>query len=208
MSTARPADTSCMFERFRAGFEIDGEIGCSGQDLVALIDPIPDGVADLMIRWSGASVGGGLYRLHPVSAMPAMSALAVSVFPEVAERALCFGVDWLGRQYAVDVAREAPNGQPFLLILDPWSAAPFEIDSVFIDFHDDDLVEYGDDILATELYAAWLDAGGSPPASGSCVGYRVPLYAGGHDHPANLEAVGLESAWIGAAAAHTAFVNE
>jgi hypothetical protein len=197
-----------MFERFRDRFEIDAEVGCSGEELLAVIDPLPDGLADLMIRWSGARVGGGLYRLHRVDEMPAMSALTAAVFANVADRALCFAVDWLGRQYAIDVGREAANGEPLLLLLDPWSAEPIEIDSVFVDFHDDDLVEYGDDILATNLFAAWLDAGGSAPGDGECVGYRVPLHAGGEDAPANLEAMGLEAAWAGAARARAGVLSE
>jgi hypothetical protein len=197
-----------MFERFRERFEIEGEAGCSGEDLLAVIDPLPDGLADLMIRWSGARVGGGLYRLHRVEAMPAMSSLAGAVFPEVADRALCFAVDWLGRQYAIDVGREAANGEPLLLLLDPWSAAPLEIDSVFVDFHDDDLVEYGDDVLATVLFAGWLDGGGAAPGDGMCVGYRVPRHAGGADDPANLELMDLEAAWSGAARTRAGVLSE
>lgn len=78
-----------------------------------------------------------------------------------------------------------------------------------MDFHDDDLAEYTETTsLATDLYAAWLDAGGSAPQAGMCVGYRVPLHAGGADDPANLEAVGLEAAWAGAAHAHAATLND
>ena len=184
-----------MFERFRDRFEIYGAAGCSGEELLALIDPLPDGLADLMIRWAGAAVGGGLYRLHTPAAMPDMTALADGVFPDLAGRALCFGADWLGRQYAVDVGREAANGEPLMLLLDPWTADPVEIDSVFVDFHEDDLVDHGDDILAVGLFAAWLDAGGSMPGPGECVGYRIPLHAGGADRPENLELSRFDEAW-------------
>ena len=197
-----------MFERFRERFEIDGAAGCSGEELVALIDPLPDGVADLLLRWAGGSVGGGLYRLHLPTGMSAATALAVDVFPDLDGRILCFANDWLGRQYAIDVAREAANGEPLLLLVDPWSEAPFEIDSVFIDFHDDDLVEYGDDILALDLFASWLDVGGSVPGPGECVGYRTPLYAGGTDHPDNLEATTFDDAWRLAARRRAAALSE
>jgi hypothetical protein len=188
-----------MFERFRERFEIDGAAGCSGEELLALIDPPPDGFADLMLRWAGATVGGGLYRLFLPREIPAATSLAVQAFPDVDGRAVCFGADWLGRQYAFDVGREAANGEPLLLLLDPWSSEPFEIDSVFVDFHDDDLVEFADDILALGLFAAWLDAGGSMPGPGTCVGYRVPPRAGGADRPDNLALVTFGEAW-GAAA--------
>jgi hypothetical protein len=197
-----------MFERFRGRFEIEGSSGCSGEELLALIDPLPDGLADLMIRWAGAQVGGGLYRLHVPAEMPAMTAVAHRVFPEVAERALCFSVDWLGRQYAVDVGREAANGEPLLMMLDPSAVAPVEIDSVFVDFHDDDLVEYGDDILALGLFTAWLDAGGSMPEPGRCVSYVVPAHFGGADHPDNLRTATFLDVWNDAAARRAAALSD
>jgi hypothetical protein len=197
-----------MFERFRDRFEIDSAVGCSGEELLAAIDPLPDGLADLMIRWAGARVGGGLYRLHTPADMPSMTALAGEVFPDIGGRALCFATDWLGRQYAVDVGREAANGEPLLLLLDPWSAEPVEIDSVFVDFHDDDLVDHGDDILATDLFASWLDVGGSMPGPGACVGYRLSSREGGADRPDNLELVGVEQAWRAAARSRAGAVSE
>ncbi len=181
-----------MFERFRDRFEIDGGSGCSGEELLALIDPLPDGLADLMIRWAGAWVGGGLYRLHVPGEMPAMTALAHRAFPDVAERALCFAGDWLGRQYAVDIGREARDGQPLLLVLDPSAPAPIEVGSVFVEFHDDDLVEHGDEILSLDVFAAWLDAGGSMPPRGECVSRVEP---GGADHPGNLRTTTFLEAW-------------
>ena len=193
-----------MFERFRERFELDGAVGCSGEDLLNVIDPLPDGLADLMIRWAGARVGGGLYRLHVPADIPAMTSLATDAFPAVDGRVVCFAADWLGRQYAVDVGREAANGEPLLLLLDPWSAQPLEIDSVFVDFHDDDLVEYADDILALDLFAAWLDAGGSMPGADACVGYRVPPRVGGPERAENLELVPFERAWRVAADALSA----
>jgi hypothetical protein len=184
-----------MYERFRDRFAIDGGTGCSGPELLAVIDPLPDGLADLLIRWAGASCDDGLYRLLVPEEMPGWSITAGEVFPEFADRALCFAVDWLGRLYAIDVARMAANGEPLLLLMDPWSADPVTIEAVFTEFHDDDLVDYGDEILATGLRQAWLDGGGGLPAAGQCVGYRVPLFAGGADEVGNLELVDLVAAW-------------
>lgn len=197
-----------MFERFRDRFEIADEAGCSGEELLAMIDPLPDGLADLMIRWAGARVGGGLYRIHTPAEMSAMTALADEVFPDLAGRVLCFASDWLGRGFAIDVGREAPNGEPLLLLLDPWVADPVEIDSVFVDFHDDDLVEYGEDILAAGLFRVWFDAGGSMPGPGECTGYVVPPRAGGANHPDNLETVAVEAAWRAAAGAGARVLSE
>jgi hypothetical protein len=194
-SAARAADIWNVYERFRDRFAIDGATGCSGQELLAAIDPLPDGFADLLIRWAGASCDDGLYRLLAPEEMPRRSIAAGEVFPGFAGRALCFAVDWLGRLYAIDVGRPAGNGEPLLVLLDPWSAEPVEIDAVFVEFHDDELVDYGDEILATGLRQAWLDGGGALPAAGQCVGYRVPLFAGGADEVANLEIVDLAAAW-------------
>lgn len=199
---------SSMFERFRSRFEIADGVGCSGEELLGMIDPLPDGLADLMIRWAGARVGGGLYRIHTPGEMSRMTRLADEVFPDLAGRALCFATDWLGREYAIDVGREAANGEPMLLLLDPWSTSFVEIDSVFVDFHDDDLVEYGDDILAVGLFVAWFDAGGSMPGAGKCAGYRVPPRAGGADHPDNLETVAVEAPWRAAALAGARALSE
>jgi hypothetical protein len=83
-----------------------------------------------------------------------------------------------------------------------------EIDSVFVDFHDDDLVEYGDDILAVGLFRAWFDAGGSMPGPGECVGYVVPPHAGGADDPGNLQMGAVDAVWRAAAGAGVGVLSE
>ena len=117
-------------------------------------------------------------------------------FPEFADRACPFGYDWLGRQFAIDIGRQEA-GQPLVLLLEPGTGEGLEIPSTFAAFHDEEIVDYRDAALASGFFDTWSRTQGAvvPLPRGNCVGYRVPLFLGGHDDVDNLELIDLEVYW-------------
>ena len=183
-----------MFGRFLDRFPPEHAEGCSGEELRVLIDPLPRGFADLMVRHAGASFGEGVYRLFTPPEVPRWTALAEEAFPEVSDSVACFGMDWTGRQFALDVRREE-GGEPLTLMFDIGAGETVEIPATFVGFHDEALIEFPDTLLSLGLYTAWRAHGGLPPAHSKCVGWRLPLFLGGEEEASNLVAHDAESYW-------------
>lgn len=155
-----------------------------------------EGYEALAERFSGCSFENGLYRLHDSQSGPQALTWIIDAFPEFASRACPFGYDWLGRQFAVDTARQQA-GQALVLLLEPGTGEALEIPVTFASFHEHELVEYQDAALARGFFDTWaLEHGSSLPLDRTtCVGYRVPLFLGGEDTVDNLEVIDLDVYW-------------
>lgn len=183
-----------MFQRFLGRFPPEGAIGCSGEELLAYLDPLPVGFPDLVIRFAGSTFGDGVYRLFEPGEIQRWTDAAVEVFPDLRGRIVCFGMSWLGYQYALDVERNE-DGQPLTLMLDPGAAEAVEIPATFVGFHEEVLLEYADAILGADLFEQWRAEGHAPPEAGQCAGFRVPIFQGGEESVANLELAAAEHYW-------------
>jgi len=120
--------------------------------------------------------------------------LASAAFPALADRIECFGADWLGRQFATDRGR-IESGEPLVLMLEPGTGEALEIPVSVADFHAHELIEEADAVVALSFFGDWVSAGGARPGYAQCIGYKVPLFLGGHDEIANLEMIDLDVYW-------------
>ena len=185
-----------MFERFRSQFRLLPE----GQQPVAPWDDgrlgAVTGHAELMASAAGCTFEGGLYRLHSAETGPVGQKVADAAFPEHAGRLSVFGFDWLGRQFALDFGR-LEAGEPRVMMLEPGTGEALEIPVGFVLFHDEEIVDYRDEALASEFFESWLTAhpGGAALEVSQCVGYRVPLFLGGRDTVDNLEVTDFDAYW-------------
>jgi len=78
-----------------------------------------------------------------------------------------------------------------LLLIEPGSGEAFEIDEPFAQLLDATLVD-DPELLELDLFQTRLTTGGTAPAVGACVGFKVPLFLGGDASPANLELTDLD----------------
>jgi hypothetical protein len=152
------------------------------------------GYAGLARQAAGLPLCGGLLRLAGAREGQLASGFIRDGFPELAAVAVPFAIDWIGRVVALDQSRP-----PGLLLFEPGSAEAFEIDESFADFFNMDVVDDPDLFLAADLFREWRAAGGEVPGAGHCVGFKVPLFLGGHGTAANLELTDLEVYWSFAA---------
>lgn len=144
---------------------------------------------------AGRSFGGGLYRLHHLSRIGAWTQLGEEMFPEFRGGIVCFGWDWLGRQFALDRRSSSSGGDPQVLMLEPGTGEVLEIPATFATFHDEELVDFADAALAASYYDQWQAAGGQAPGEDECIGYRVQLFLGGEDTIENLEPIDGDVYW-------------
>ncbi len=164
-------------------------------DALAAVEKHSPGMAAFLAQHAGAAYEKGLYRILPTAEMAAWTANVAEAFPEHSGEMLCFAFDWVGRSFAIDFARTSDEGEYLILRLEPGVGEVMEIPVTFIDFHNEELVEYREDALSSDFFEEWQEAGGAAPAYDECVGYIKPLFLGGDDVVENLEVADLRVYW-------------
>ena len=154
-----------------------------------------DGYEEFTDRYAGRSFEGGLYRVHSETSGPRSLEIVSESFPQFSRRACPFAYDWLGRQFALDGARDQ-SGEALILMLEPGTGQALEIPLTFRAFHEQ-LDELREPALANHFFTQWSEANPTalPLRLSDCVGYRVPLFLGGKDFVDNLEVIDLEVYW-------------
>lgn len=186
-----------MFDRFRTAYAPVLDKSSSRRapwKLPELMDI--QGYSEFAAEFAGASFRGGIYRFHDDETGPQAATLVREAFPDFASRVIPFAYGWLGDQYAIDVSRKS-EGKPQVLLLEPGSGEALEIPASFVTFHDEELVNDPEAVLAADFFEAWSSANSErlPLQRSQCVGYKVPLFLGGKDEVENLEVTDLEVYW-------------
>lgn len=185
-----------QFVTFDSHFRRDELPGKVAQDLSQLgqFESRAIGMTNFLSMHAGASFENGLYRIHPVAEMRRWTMVAEEAFPEFRRRIFCFAYDWLGRHFALDNSK-IMDGQAFILLLEPGTGQALEIPVSFIEFHEQELVQYRNEALASEFYDSWLSLERRSPSFEECVGYKKPLFLEGSDTSENLEVTNMEVYW-------------
>ncbi|MFF4198306.1 T6SS immunity protein Tdi1 domain-containing protein [Nonomuraea sp. NPDC001831] len=179
-----------MLDRFLQAYELTANVGTDGG---VPRDEGRHAAADrLLSGYGGSTFNDGLYRIHTWKSRAEADAFAAHAFPEFGNLS-CFGFDWLGRQFSLDLRVETED--PPILMLEPGTGQALEIPVPFSDFHNGELVDYADEALAKSFYQEWRTADATPLGFGECVGYNVPLFLGGEDHLVNLSRFDIEIYW-------------
>lgn len=178
-----------MFERFVSGFTPTAREPQRVEEAAS-----PAILSKLFETYGGTSFNDGIYRVHTPSSSRTASKAAAEAYPALRMPLVCFGFDWLGRQFALDLNRGTPE-DPEVLLLEPGTGEALEVPVAFSDFHDDALFRYRDSCLFPDWFAGWLASGGAAPAFTECVGYKRPLFLGGEDDMPNLELTDIDVYW-------------
>jgi hypothetical protein len=145
---------------------------------------------------AGVCLDEGLYRVHTPASALVWSGLIPDGFPTFQDRAIPFGYDWLGRQFAVDRDRTGPSGH-LCLLMEPGTGQALELPFTAVELHQDGLIDLTDAALAADFYLRWRDEADDtePLGPAECIGYRIPLFLGGADEPSNLERTDMTVYW-------------
>lgn len=186
-----------MFEAFRSVFLPDAGEGAVSVE-AASIPSGDDGLDRLRALYGGTSFNRGIYRVIGESAVSQLGQMVSIAFPGFTGRISCFAVDWLGRVFALDAARQV-DGRAGVVMFEPGTAQALEIPCNVATFHDSELIQYREEALAESFYDQWLSRGGVSPSINQCIAYRRPLFLGGSDTVENLELSDLDVYWTIAA---------
>jgi hypothetical protein len=186
-----------MFDAFKSVFLPDVE--ADNNEVVSSADlSLDDQLGELLLRYGGKSFNQGLYRVCSIKSIAYWNELILTAFPSFADRITCFGVDWLGRFFALDSAR-LEGMRPGVVMFEAGTAEALEIPCNIESFHDSELIHYQEEALAASFYRQWLACGGASPMIAQCVGYKQPLFLGGSDTVQNLVMSDLDVYWTIAA---------
>jgi hypothetical protein len=180
-----------MYERFIKAFVSDDSDGSSPSTASATPDPW---LNELLATSGGRSFNRGLYRIVTPGDLATWRERVEVGFPEFANRVVCFGYDWLGRVFALD-AKRTEGGRPAILMFEPGQGEALQVPRNLQSFHDEELVEFRNDVLAEEYFASWLKAGGAAPKPDQCIGYKNLIFLGGEDALGNLELSDIDVYW-------------
>lgn len=181
-----------MFDRFQAHFRKDTGLSCvEGRDAVEQLGDLSP--KELLLQFGGESFNNGLYRVMAASVFKSAEGFIAQSFPDFADRAQGFAYDWLGRVFALDLARSV-SGMHAVVMLEPGTGQALEIPCNLQTFHEDELINYSEEALAAGFYEQWLGGGGAPNYS-QCIGYKRPLFLGGTDTIENLDLCDLDVYW-------------
>jgi hypothetical protein len=145
-------------------------------------------------RYGGQSFNNGLYRVIGPSTMDDAGDFVSYAFPRVRERAKCFAYDWTGRIFALDAAR-SHHGEPQMIVFEPDHGSAFEASCNLADFHNVELPECPNQILAANHHAEWLAKGGAVPKPNECVYFNIPLFLGGQSSVDEMTICNVDVHW-------------
>ncbi len=180
------------FNRFKEAFHCTEDRRCG--DLSLIDGPGAEKVLEIVSELGGQSFEHGLYRVLRADEVHKATQAARLAYPELSERILAFGYDWLGRLFAADSGRLA-EGAPQVLLLEVGAGEAMQIPVDPIAFHENELVDHSADALAEPFFRQWQAATHSTVYHDQCVGYKLPLFLGGADTVDNLEAIDLSVYW-------------
>ena len=184
-----------MFSQFQTTYSETGRVPSSADEaLLATIEPYANGFSSLLRQFGGVSFDDAVYRIHCTQDILTWTKTVETALPKYKGKIVCFAFDWLGRHLALNKGKLSDD-QMTILLLEPGTGEALNIPASFANFHNIDLVQYRNDVLASNFYADWLGSGGSPPEHDQCVGYKVPLFLNGKDVVGNLETSDLDVYW-------------
>ena len=150
------------FQRFHATYTADAGVrGPGSGGLAASVDAkiwsSTRGFGEFLGYEAFESYGGGLVRffLGPELTRWNSDTALRADWPMYSERIRAFGVDWLGRFFALDLARDARTGEPLVSILEPGTGQLLETPYSFAEFVETGLVDDAEAALATTFFDQW-----------------------------------------------------
>ncbi len=118
---------------------------------------------DLLQHCGGQSFDRGLYRFMTPETIRMSEAFLNLAFPSFAGKEMGFSYDWLGRIFALDSARFV-GASPAVTMFEPGNALALEIPCDIVMFHENELVDHCEDVLAAEMQMQWLAREGPAPS--------------------------------------------
>ncbi|MBR3666804.1 MAG: hypothetical protein IKN66_06565 [Ruminococcus sp.] len=145
---------------------------------------------DFINDMSGKSFLDGMYRFFAKDQLEKWTDIVERTFQKYKDNIIIFAYDWLGRVFAVN----KQTGK--VLLFEPGTGEVLNIPVNIHDFHEEEIVDYSEDSLASAFFEKWFEANGRfVLPNNKCAGYKIPLFLNGDDTIENLEVSDMEVYW-------------
>lgn len=151
-------------------------------------------LSNLFDNLGGCTFDQGLYRIHTYGSSLYWSELVANYFGDYKHKIYCFGFDWFGRHFAIDLQKYS-TGEDVIYLFDPATGEDLSLNQNLELFHEENLVNQKNDLFAYKRYTQWRKKNKSVLELSQCVGFKVPLFLGGQDEISNFEVVDMGVYW-------------
>jgi len=179
-----------MFEAFKKGNECwrEQRVAFTESDLYS---SLPKSLLELFREFGACSVRKGIYRILDFSSSVHWAIIVETYFPPYKGKIIPFAFDWMGRQFCLH--RDKPN---IIFMFDPATHEDLWFKQSLVDFHNIDLVDDSESVLADGLFESVLKHLQIEKLPyNECIGYKIPLFLNGKDQIDNLERISMEVYW-------------
>ena len=149
---------------------------------------------DFLSYYSGHAFCNGLYRLISSSEKNSWVKRINKLYPESAGGISPFGVDWLGRCFAICTDKNYTHFNQVVLF-DICAVDAYVIPLNISDFHNIELCEHSEEALEKSLFEEWKKKTGKIITNTECCGLRIPLFLGGELAFENMEVSDIDVYW-------------
>lgn len=176
-------------DAFHEHFKVTSDLKTAAADAAKVYGPEFHFIIESL---GGKTFNGGFYRVLKGDEIAAAASMLARAFPKLPGRFVPFGYDWLGRYFALNIQWKSAQDGGQLGLFDLGSAEVLDIPTTVVDFHNNELVEYGEDEEDSELYQGWKSQNPSEIPRDECASYKVPIFMGGKEEVDNLELCDLD----------------
>jgi hypothetical protein len=185
-----------MFDKFKTSFVIDSYLQQKNKKQANLLKTSNqiNCINVFLDEFEGSSFEKGLYRIHTTVNIDKWTTIVENAFPDFKNKIVCFAYDWLGRQFAT-CKNSVLDDNPPVIKFDIGSGTVYETTKNFLDFHNYELTEHGENNLDMTLFLNWLNSNNSQLKFEQCLSYKIPLFLGGENNLSNIELSNMEVYW-------------
>jgi hypothetical protein len=144
----------------------------------------------LLENHGGSVTNSGLFRIHTWGSSLYWTKISCNFFAAAPKTLYVYGFDWMGRNYAVDLANSN-----MLFMLDYAVGEFYELEQTIEGFLNEDLVDFQKETLGVNMFKKLPKKELKNLSFDKCFSFKIPLYLGGEDEIHNYELVDMEVCW-------------
>ncbi|MGN6567879.1 MAG: hypothetical protein ACTHJ0_08000 [Flavipsychrobacter sp.] len=144
---------------------------------------------DLFSKYEGCIIENGLFKFHTKGSSYIWTKYTSAFFKDYLNKIFCFGFDWMGRQFAVDLKIE------MIYIFDSATGGAYQLDESLKDFLEKDLTIYREETFNIDFFDELYKIYKTEWVFSKCFGFSIPLFLNGKDEINNYECIDMEVYW-------------
>jgi hypothetical protein len=176
-----------MYSKFRNHFRKTGTLPNESIEMKG----VPFKYAQLLVEFGGNVFEKGLYTIHTFADSIKWTNTLSNYFNIDTTSIVSFGHDWMGRQFCI-----SRNTNEMIYMFDPGTWESFHLDENLLVFHNETLVDFKVDNLASDLFEFGLQHLEATEISyNQCLGLVTPIFLNGKEELTNYAISDLEIYW-------------